>query len=80
MDGSVLFEAVFSSNNVIIGNEDSPEVPSGPTGDIYYENILNKPQINGVPLVGNKSSKDLKLPSGEMTVSEMQKIWGQVFK
>lgn len=31
------------------------------TGDIDYQNIINKPSINGVVLVGNKTTDNLKL-------------------
>lgn len=33
------------------------DITAGSTGD--YENLINKPQINSVELIGNKSSHDL---------------------
>ena len=30
-------------------------------GTSYYEKLIGKPQINGIELVGNKTSKDLLL-------------------
>lgn len=50
--------------------------PSGGTND--YEALINKPQINDVTLVGNKSFKELGLRPA--TNTEIAEIINRVFK
>ena len=42
-------------------------IPSGGGGTSNYENLRNKPQINGVELSGNKTSSDLGIVSENTT-------------
>lgn len=68
----------------IVGNfiNDSGEITSAQGGGKWtmsvfysltheYYSILNKPQINGVELVGNKTSKDLKLQGALRTSADL---------
>lgn len=43
------------------------------SGTNNYNSLSNKPQINGVTLVGNKTSKDIKVQD-EMDVLSVQEI------
>ena len=47
-----------------------PQGPKGDPGTTDYEDMPNKPQINGITLVGNKTSSDLGLQSGYPEVPE----------
>ena len=44
-----------------------------------YEPLKNKPRINGVELIGNKSSEDLDLlgEMSEFSNAEILKIWNE---
>lgn len=45
-----------------------------------YERLINKPQINGVELIGNKTSSDLLLPEYiAITDNEIEGILQEVF-
>ena len=63
------FSASFGSNNNQFG-ADFGEVQQVSTDD--YEDLFNKPQINGVELIGNKSFRQLGLDTA--TVAEVERI------
>lgn len=45
-----------------------------------YEKLTNKPQINGVELVGDKSSRELKIKESDpLTNLEINEIFRHVF-
>ena len=52
-----------AGKNVTIIND---VISADASGDVDYEQINNKPSINGVELVGNKTSDDLKLETGKV--------------
>lgn len=49
-----------------------------PTGTGDYEELINKPKINGVELIKNKTSKDLKLQDemDSLTNMEIERLLG----
>lgn len=76
---------VIDENNVI------STIDSGPTGTNNYNNLSNKPRVNGVILEGNKTSEDLginiptKLSDLEndgylVTVKTGERRWGTYAK
>ena len=52
-----------AGKNVTIIND---VISADASGDVDYDEINNKPSINGVELVGNKTSDDLKLETGKV--------------
>lgn len=46
-----------------------------------YNEVLNKPQINGVELIGNKSSEDLDLLDNreELSIQDINEAWKAIF-
>jgi hypothetical protein len=45
----------------------TPTIPMGGGGTVNYENLRNKPRINDVQLIGNKTASDLYLVSENTT-------------
>lgn len=54
-------ELIIEEENVVIGGE----------GSRNYEKLYNKPSINDVELIGNKTSAELKLQDEMMPLSNM---------
>ena len=46
------------------------DYPSGGTSN--YEDLMNKPQINDITLIGNKTSKQLKLQDEMTSLTNME--------
>lgn len=64
-------ELTFAMDNVI---------PVGGVED--YEKLKNKPQINGVTLIGNKTTEELKIETEETEEIEwsvLKEIWEHAF-
>lgn len=66
LTGGVTKEAQFvepdESLETIFSSEDELDVSfAGSSGTYDYEKLINKPQINSVELIGNKSFEDLGL-------------------
>lgn len=66
----------ISLDNRISGGEIGAFYNSGGSSD--YENLANKPKINGVTLIGDKSIEELGVET--MTNLEIKSIFDNVFK
>ena len=47
---------------------------SGPSGSTNYNDLSNKPQINGVTLSGNKTTSDLHIEAGASDLSDLDDV------
>lgn len=72
---------LYKEGNVLTIDKDGyvvqkePQGGSGPTGDVDYPSqVKNKPQIDGVELVGNKTAEALGLTSLDTFTKETQTI------
>lgn len=54
------------------------ELGGGSFGTKNYEVLTNKPKINGVELIGNKTPTDLG--EHELSALEVINIWNSIFK
>lgn len=54
-------ELIFTLNMTTVADVESIEQTGGGSGTLNYNDLYNKPQINGVELAGNKSSSQLGL-------------------
>lgn len=61
----VTFEGSFSTNQVTFGGTTSgggSPTPDTPTSEVDYETqVINRPAINGVTLIGNKTTNELNI-------------------
>ena len=72
-------EARASLQNLSIGGEiDGNKLSYGPTKLYDYEKLINKPQIEGVTLIGNKQLSDLGLK--EISNQNIEDILSKVFE
>lgn len=59
----------------VISNSNMELSSVGSSSNVYdYNNIENKPKINGVTLIGDKSSEDLNIDTVSMTNSDIEAI------
>lgn len=78
-DEVVEVEARASSQNLNIEGEiDGNKLKYGPTKLYDYEKLINKPQIEGVTLIGNKQLSDLGLK--EISNQNIEDILSKVFE
>lgn len=47
-----------------------------------YEDLRNKPEINGVELIGNKTSNEIGVLdiNDQMTAQQVDDIWAEIFE
>ena len=51
------------------------------TGNVDYEDLLNKPSINGVTLIGDKKASDLNLqPAGDYADKQFETLFNKFFE
>lgn len=78
-DEVVEIEARASLQNLNIEGEiDGNKLKYGPTKLYDYEKLINKPQIEGVTLIGNKQLSDLGLK--EISNQNIEDILSKVFE
>lgn len=78
-DEVVEVEARASLQNLNIEGEiDGNKIKYGPTKLYDYEKLINKPQIEGVTLIGNKQLSDLGLK--EISNQNIEDILSKVFE
>lgn len=79
IDETVKTEARASLQNLNIeGDIDGNKLRYGPTKLYDYEKLINKPQIEGVTLIGNKQLSDLGLK--EISNQNIEDILSKVFE
>lgn len=77
-NGVIELEARASLQNLSIEGEiDGNKLKYGPTKLYDYEKLINKPQIEGVTLIGNKQLSDLGLK--EITNTQIDSIIATAF-
>lgn len=67
--GKTITLGIEKNNNITLGLTRS-------SGTANYEALTNKPQINGVTLIGNKTSSEIKVqdPIGDITPQDIDNL------
>ncbi len=77
---TITFQPTFHTNNISIGGGNNE--PSERPTEIFYEDIIHKPKINGVTLEGDRTSEELGLEKemSEMSLADIKEIWDEAIK
>lgn len=84
MDGKIEL-----TTDKLVGTIVDPDVVSGNIGvglvrvvKDNYEDLRNKPEINGVELIGNKTSNEIGVLdiNDQMTAQQVDDIWAEIFE
>lgn len=75
----ISFQPTFHTNNISIGGDTSGggTEPVPRPEDVYYEDVIHKPRINGVTLIGDRTPEELGLEKEmeELSFADIKEIW-----
>lgn len=76
----ITFQPTFHTNNISIGGGDN--APGERPAEVYYEDIIHKPKINGVTLEGDRTPEELGLEKEmeELSLADIKEIWDEAIK